>query len=55
VQNPAVAVSVAVLRIWINGAPLFDIAMMADRYRRRQGNYADFSWTWPVSIPRPGP
>jgi hypothetical protein len=38
VQNSAFAVSVAVLRSTINGAPLFDGDIMPDREPRRQDN-----------------
>jgi hypothetical protein len=38
VQNSAVAVSGAGLRIMINGAPLFDLAIMAEADLVRQGN-----------------
>lgn len=38
-QNSAYAVCVAVLRISINGAPLFDDAILADRHLERQDNY----------------
>ena len=37
VQNSAVAVSGAGLRIMINGAPLFDLAIMAEADLVRQG------------------
>jgi hypothetical protein len=43
VQNSAFAVSVAVLRITINGAPLFDRAIMPDRATGRQGIYRSLS------------
>jgi hypothetical protein len=38
VQNSALAVGVGVLRIAINGAPLFDFAIMPDLHGDRQGN-----------------
>jgi hypothetical protein len=38
VQNSAVAVCVAVLRIWITALLSFDIAMMAHGHTPRQGN-----------------
>jgi hypothetical protein len=41
VQNSAFAVSVAVLRIPINGAPLFDLAIMPEAGQDSQGNYRD--------------
>jgi hypothetical protein len=37
VQNSAFAVNGAVLRITINGAPLFDRTIMPDPYTMRQG------------------
>lgn len=39
VQNPVAAMSVALLRITTNGAPFFDLAIMADRAIARQGIY----------------
>ena len=55
VQNSAFAVSVAVLRIPINGAPLFDSAIMPDLPGDRQGNKRDLSWVGPVSVGGPAP
>jgi hypothetical protein len=55
VQNSAVAVSVPVLRMAINGAPLFGPTIMPDLYGDRQGNYRDLSWVGAVSVIRQAP
>lgn len=50
VQNCVAAVNGAVLRITINGAPLFDCVMMPERVVARQGICRDFSTGAPVSL-----